>query len=144
MHEDLLRLAILVALAEEGREGRAEVSTPARYSKVVRNSNVLIPDTVLYEEGAGTLTELLLVSGRNDFHVTVYADGALVIEGDFTSLQLISPKSNWVDVLEENGDYVVRVAGINFRESVKVDVRPVTEPFTLKQVLAKLDISTQV
>jgi hypothetical protein len=140
--EDLLRLAVLVALAEESQGRPAEVRAPTKTTKVVKEGDVQIPDTVLYEEGSGTLTELVVVSDRKEFALTAYADGVLLIEGDFTDLQLISPRSEWVDAYEEDGAYVVRISNVNFRESVKIDVRPTAEPFKLKQVFARLDLTS--
>jgi len=140
----LLELALLIALAEERwRERGAEVRTPSKTTKVVRVADTRIPDTILYEEGAGTLTELVIVSGRKDFTVTAYADGAALVDGTYDDLLLISPSSEWLDAFEEGGNYVVRIAGVSFRESVKVDVRPVNEPFNLRQAVAKLELLKQ-
>ena len=137
----LLELALLVALAEELRQERGEEArAPARATKVLRLADVRIPDTVLYEEGPGTLSELVVVSGRRDFSVTVYADGAAVVDGSYDDLALVSYTSEWVDAFEEDGSYVVRVADVGFREWVRVDARSAAEPFNLRQVVAKLDL----
>jgi len=142
--EDLLKLALAIAVAEEATRG-AKAEAPAEQQKpgemkIIRFTNVE-PGTVISEEGSGRLVELIAVSDTDSYELTVTVDGRTVSSGLFSWYKSISQYSDWIDAFEDNGSFVLRLTDIPFSSSLSIDLRfaPPSSNMKFREVMAKIE-----
>jgi len=136
--EDLLALAAQIVAAEEGARLAAEslaeslaervsiqvsVAQRPERTKVVRLRDVELPRILVEERGAGRIRELAVKSRSPAFALKVLVDGELLYDDDFYSLKSVSQEVEGVDAFEQDGSYVVRLSGISFSRSARVEAR---------------------
>jgi hypothetical protein len=148
----LLDLALAIALAEELAEETAErVSERVRVVVPVVPVAQTVPSTEVYDymdvglpatydiRCPAVLKEAVIVSNKPDVFIELSVDGISMLHGDFRSLSGISRYSDWVDVFENNGVYVIRLADISCRERLTLDVNALNHDVRVERVLLKID-----
>jgi hypothetical protein len=149
---NLLDLALAIALVEELAEETAErvaervgVVVPAMTAvqavpstEVFDYTDVRLPTTYDVRCPA-TLREAVIVSDKPDVLIDLVVDGVSVLHGDFRSLSRISQYSEWVDVFENNGVHVIRLADISCRERLTLDVNALNHDVRVERVLLKVE-----
>jgi hypothetical protein len=149
---NLLDLALAIALAEELAEETAErvrekVSvtmtvmpamqvTPS--TEVVDHTDVRLPATYDIRCPA-TVREAVIVSNKPDVLVDLEVDGVTMLYSDFKSLSKISQYSEWIDAVENNGVYVIRLSDISCRERLSLVVSSLNQDVKVERVLFKID-----
>jgi hypothetical protein len=149
---NLLDLALAIALAEELAEETAErvrekVSvamtvipavqvTPS--TEVVDHTDVRLPATYDIRCPA-TVREAVIVSNEPDVLVDLEVDGVTMLYSDFKSLSKISQYSEWIDAIENNGVYVIRLSDISCRERLSLVVNSLNQDVKVERVLFKID-----
>ena len=151
-NSDLLDLALAIVLAEELAEETAErvrekVSvattvipavqvTPS--TEVIDNADVRLPTTYDIKCPA-TVREAVIVSNKPDVLIDLVVDGITMLYGDFKSLSKISQYSEWIDAIENNGVYVIRLSDISCKERLSLVVNALNEDVRVERVLFKID-----
>jgi hypothetical protein len=148
----LMDLALAIVLAEELAEETAErvrekVSvamavvptvqvTPS--TEVVDHADVRLPATYDIKCPA-TVREAVIVSSKPDVLIDLAVDGVSVLYEDFRSLSKISQYSEWIDAIENNGVYVIRLSDISCKERLSLVVNALNEDVRVERVLFKID-----
>jgi len=148
----LMDLALAIALVEELAEEtavrvseRVSVSVPAipvvqatPSTEVIDHTDVSLPAT--YEiKCPATVREAIIVSDKPDVLIDLAVDGVSMLYDDFKSLSKISQYSDWIDVIEGNGVYVIRLADISCKERFSLSVNALNHDVNVERVLLKID-----
>jgi hypothetical protein len=148
----LVDLALAIALVEELAEETAErVSERVSVAVPTVPAVQALPSTEVFDytdvrlpathdiRCPAKLREAIIVSDKPDVLVDLAVDGISMLHGDFRSLSRISQYSDWVDVFENNGVYVIRLADISCRERLTLDVNALNHDVRVERVLLKID-----
>jgi hypothetical protein len=150
--EFMLELAAKIAAAEEGARlaaiQRVQVEVPPApptFSRVIRLTDVRIPETIVEEPGCGCLKELVIRSGDASYILRVYADGLELYHNSYTWFKNISQTVEEIDAFEEDGTYTLRLSDIHFTKGIKIIAEPAITTLTaaqkLEEVFCKIDLA---
>jgi hypothetical protein len=151
-NSNLPDLALAIVLAEELAEETAErvrekvsVTTavmPAMQvtpsTEVSDHTDVRLPATYDIRCPA-TVREAVIVSNKPDVLVDLEVDGVTMLYSDFKSLSKISQYSEWIDAIENNGVYVIRLSDISCKERLSLVVSSLNQDVKVERVLFKID-----
>ncbi len=148
----LLDLALAIALAEELAEETAErvserigvvvpavpVAQAVPSTEVHDYADVRLPATYDIKCPA-TVSEAVIVSDKPDVLIDLAVDGVSVLYEDFRSLSKISQYSEWIDAIENNGIYVIRLSDISCKERLSLTVNALNHDVRVERVLLKVE-----
>ena len=151
MSEKLIDLAIQIVAAEENARLIAEsikdkvqvevTPTPSLpiTSRVIRDTNVKIPDTLIDLDGSGCIKEFVIKSSSVNYILKVYVDNLELYHNTYTWFENISQQVEEIDAFEDNGIYVLRLSNINFANGIKIAAEPIITALEQQPITSKLD-----
>ena len=148
---DLLNWAMMIAAAEETARVKVEVAAVERERRVrteIRTlTDVAIPDTIIDENGAGCLKELLIRSDHKNYRLRAYIDDMQLYDGSFSWFEDISQNIDEIAAFQnEHGEYILHITDLKFSKNIKIQAEPAITILTekekpkLKQVFYKIDV----
>ncbi len=139
-----LMMNILQTLAEVLKQLQQLQMAGVRKTVTIERRDILVsgPVGLLYQEGSGSLDEMVIISNSLDYYVTVIADDSGVISGRAGDLREPAQYLESIAVMQNNSGYVFYLRNISFKQKIVVTVEPAGQVQTsISRFFAKLSLA---
>lgn len=117
---NMIELAMLIVAAEEARRIQLQIQLPQPSTKV-ELKDVQIPTTLIDEEGAGVLKELMIKSKSGNYTLQLSIDGSTVYNHTWNMLREISQTVDEISAFQDEEDnYILHLYDLKY--SMKITV----------------------